>query len=435
MSPTDHTARIFQERSCLTPEELAGYAAGTLTDRERHHIERHLLDCELCAEALDGVMSMEDPAALHSITPEPVRRRGLPFWRRPAAAVAAVVSIFLLSAVYLAFFREAGQHEALVTHTVKEEPPEAVREAVPGAAREKPAIRVTESPAGMKAPVESRVPVAADEVYDAAEPLRADDSQPVYRPDEGYTARAATAGTARSVHGKPVVTESLEETVSEDDFFRGVEAEEAGSDKESRHVGGLLTAYYQVPLPRQKGAVYMEEYKISPQYVLTDIDASPMNSYVSVKAIAKDKREQREKKSKSISRTESEAQKAAPAKERSYAARLQEIFVLLDSTLYVEAMQRLESFNKSFPGDGNGIYYRGYTAFMLELDEAAARDFEWTLNRTGSIFADDATWYGALLKARKGRVEEARATLRPLTTREGPYREHARSLMELLDDN
>ncbi len=46
--------KIFKERSCLTAAELEGYVRNTLKPRERNQVERHLLDCELCSEALEG---------------------------------------------------------------------------------------------------------------------------------------------------------------------------------------------------------------------------------------------------------------------------------------------------------------------------------------------------------------------------------------------
>lgn len=46
--------KIFKERACLTAAELEGYVRNTLKPRERNQVERHLLDCELCSEALEG---------------------------------------------------------------------------------------------------------------------------------------------------------------------------------------------------------------------------------------------------------------------------------------------------------------------------------------------------------------------------------------------
>ena len=43
------------------PAELRAYAAGTLNPADEHRIEAHALDCDRCAELLDG-FSMSDAA-------------------------------------------------------------------------------------------------------------------------------------------------------------------------------------------------------------------------------------------------------------------------------------------------------------------------------------------------------------------------------------
>lgn len=48
--------KIFNKRACLSAAELEGYVRNTLKPRERNQVERHLLDCELCSEALEGFM-------------------------------------------------------------------------------------------------------------------------------------------------------------------------------------------------------------------------------------------------------------------------------------------------------------------------------------------------------------------------------------------
>src|SRR6187455_1308483 len=51
---------IFNEEKCLTAEELLAYAQGKLSGAEAHRAEKHLLDCEFCSEALEGIMQSGD---------------------------------------------------------------------------------------------------------------------------------------------------------------------------------------------------------------------------------------------------------------------------------------------------------------------------------------------------------------------------------------
>ncbi|MBS1763889.1 MAG: zf-HC2 domain-containing protein [Bacteroidetes bacterium] len=46
---------IFQNSSCLSKEKLLAYSRGTLSAAEQHEVEKHLTDCELCSDALEGI--------------------------------------------------------------------------------------------------------------------------------------------------------------------------------------------------------------------------------------------------------------------------------------------------------------------------------------------------------------------------------------------
>ena len=45
---------IFQPTKCLTIEQIEGYLKEKSSEEERYQIENHLIDCELCTDALEG---------------------------------------------------------------------------------------------------------------------------------------------------------------------------------------------------------------------------------------------------------------------------------------------------------------------------------------------------------------------------------------------
>ncbi|MBK9401959.1 MAG: hypothetical protein IPN36_14260 [Bacteroidetes bacterium] len=53
--------------SCLTREEMVQYLNGNLSDSEQHRIEIHLLDCELCEDAMTGLEGMADKSQITAI--------------------------------------------------------------------------------------------------------------------------------------------------------------------------------------------------------------------------------------------------------------------------------------------------------------------------------------------------------------------------------
>lgn len=46
---------LFNETDCLSEETLFGYIDNKLSDSDRYLVEKHLIDCELCTDALEGL--------------------------------------------------------------------------------------------------------------------------------------------------------------------------------------------------------------------------------------------------------------------------------------------------------------------------------------------------------------------------------------------
>ncbi len=88
----------------LRPEELRRYQAGELSNAQMHRVEKHLLNCDLCSDALEG-LSQFSPEANEAAVAELKTRietkqkysGAAVFWR-----VAAVILLFLISgSIYL----------------------------------------------------------------------------------------------------------------------------------------------------------------------------------------------------------------------------------------------------------------------------------------------------------------------------------------------
>lgn len=105
MKDNPHIGQFFsaEEEPCPSLEEMQGYAAGKLPAEERHVFERHLLNCELCSFAYEGLAG-EDPvevvAAVGAITEEAWnrvgerekrKRRGIFIWMSGAAAILLLI--------------------------------------------------------------------------------------------------------------------------------------------------------------------------------------------------------------------------------------------------------------------------------------------------------------------------------------------------------
>ena len=51
---------IFQHTDCLSEETLLNYLSDKLSDAEKHEAEKHLIDCEMCSDAAEGLSMIAD---------------------------------------------------------------------------------------------------------------------------------------------------------------------------------------------------------------------------------------------------------------------------------------------------------------------------------------------------------------------------------------
>jgi len=106
--------KIFSETGCISKETMYRYLDGDLSAEEMHLVEKHLTDCELCSDELEGLSYMKDRDRTKTIVAELNREireragrksRGIIFFdtyvKRAVAVAAAVIvvagSIYILS--------------------------------------------------------------------------------------------------------------------------------------------------------------------------------------------------------------------------------------------------------------------------------------------------------------------------------------------------
>jgi len=58
---------IFSGSHHFTSDELVRYVHHVLNEQEQHEMEKHLVDCELCSEALKGIAEMENASLLYEV--------------------------------------------------------------------------------------------------------------------------------------------------------------------------------------------------------------------------------------------------------------------------------------------------------------------------------------------------------------------------------
>ena len=107
MSKDQHIANIFsaEEEDCLRLEQMTAYQDGELEGHEKNAVERHLINCELCAMTFEslsensltdlqaGAQAISEAAWERSAELEKKKRRGAIFWISTAASIAILISV------------------------------------------------------------------------------------------------------------------------------------------------------------------------------------------------------------------------------------------------------------------------------------------------------------------------------------------------------
>ncbi|MCB9335376.1 MAG: hypothetical protein H6586_04455 [Flavobacteriales bacterium] len=171
---------IFSNTACISKETMLKYINKQLTDKELHDVQKHLLDCEFCSEALEGMKYAQDSSMLftidHQIDQIAARKR-TPIIKTLMIAASILVIIFGSYFTYTAFDNALQKSESSISlNTASEETKEEDMELPPPAPEVTEKLKAAEGEAsGMannlqqEAPVFDEVPAMMDIVEEDAE--------------------------------------------------------------------------------------------------------------------------------------------------------------------------------------------------------------------------------------------------------------------------
>ena len=61
---------LFSPSGCVLPETMKHYLSSSLTEQEKEMVQQHLIACELCQDALEGLELLSDKNKLEAIVSE-----------------------------------------------------------------------------------------------------------------------------------------------------------------------------------------------------------------------------------------------------------------------------------------------------------------------------------------------------------------------------
>lgn len=94
---------IFSETACISKETLLRYINNDLTDKEVHQVQKHLIECDFCAEAIEGYEELENPSKIFAIDSKVdlITQKKKPVFNRNLMLAASV--LVLLFGAYFSF--------------------------------------------------------------------------------------------------------------------------------------------------------------------------------------------------------------------------------------------------------------------------------------------------------------------------------------------
>lgn len=365
-------SNIFDINSgCIRQDILLDYLKGRLSGKERNLVERHLLECEMCSDELDGLTNLSEPERIAEIEEElnsMVDQRTMPriSWLNPKVVyrVAAVAVLTIGVSTLLYFF------------VLKTTPPTMMSE--------------------------SQMPSTTAEVTDSTAPLE------VIAIPKDATERFESQKKERKLVERPAAPTIIANKVqiAEEVLIADSEAEVSDMDE-------------------------MEEVVLAEKVVKGDSAAiASSNAAVAGQqadalraASAEAKREEL-----AIAGESARLSKKAMISTVGFAQSKVTIESALRSFNQKNYKKALDEFNAIYSQNSNNdtvIYHRAMSFYRLNSFAEAIDDFQKVNRKEESEFFYDSQWYYALSLAEVGRNDEAKSLLEAIVKSDSPYKELA----------
>lgn len=395
--------QMFRNSECLSFEVLKGYLEDNLDDSQKRAVEGHLVDCQLCTDALEGLRN-ESTADLQQTVSEINREvrsrtsvRTIPILNKRLVAAAAAL-LLTITAVTIVLRYQSNHLENIYAENYKVYPaPEdnfgAIAEPDQESLAQPPELNANAGVTGRESPAEVELEeiedfIAEDDEPEAVSEVEFKDAAPGIEYEKARSAEApptithsdtttltgaASPSTGYSYNWSPVDSTSIDSGFMDEIVVTG-KNEEVIQSKE---------------ITRASGTNYADSKQLSEVSVSKKRKASEGNFY--------------------------------------------EGMVFYEDGNYGKALRK---FNKVLNNDPNilpALFYGGLCNMELNQLNKAINNFDEVLEVSGNAYYDAAEWYKALALIKKKKRGEAREVLDDLSRRSGEYQDDAAKLLEDLE--
>lgn len=461
---------IFSATSCITKEAMTKYINHQLTKAELHQVEKHLLECDLCSEAMEGMKYARNSSVLfaidHKIDERVAVGNSNPFfkggWLMAAASVIAIIfgAYFLIDLWNEEQFSQMAvnqkANEEIVTpkseeNYIKNETAEPIidetivapikedintknqekiveENVLPPSVTDKKDYKGTPSTIIAEDEVEEEpvffadeMPAPLEEVLDIAEL----ENNNTLTPSENQNSQSASTTLPELTDDKDV--DRKENVAKKKDKTNRSKAYQksapATSVQQDMVVAGNTITKSKTPPDNSyywnnyfKLVDYTVEYQNEEDFKkAAESDATPAD-YVS--------KEQK---------AEAEKQANLLVVEETYMEVLDRAMTNFKNTDYKAALQDYDLILSKHPEDVNALFYGGLSAFQLKNYTKALKNFSAVLINKETTFHQEAKWHQSLTQIALGKNNEAKKNLQEIVKEKGFYAEKAAAKLKELE--
>lgn len=385
----DHNKNIFTQRLCLAKEELISYANGTLPQRQAHYVESHLLDCELCSDALEGIIQLREPGHLIEISNDLVRtmnEKKIINENKPYKwyLAAAIVAVFLLSGIYFKFIYNADSLKQNYADL-----PEKKSEVKSGA-------------------------TSANMIIDAAPKLQEEKkSTGTFETTIQQVAKLQRekVNNEPSLNSTITVNQKTDKLMVATDSVAVAEPQAIGNNE----IKVNESAGTAKPMVAESPAVEKQVTTTGDNAAYKDrADGAERYKKESVNGLM--------------------VLKSKNAREDSNAL-ITDAQKKIEDQNYKDALKQLKIVLQNEPSNVDALYYSGVTYYNTDEETKAIQYFDKTLENSDKKHYEDARWYKVLTYVKINDKENARKIINRIIAEKGPYKNRAEDLLEMMGGN
>jgi hypothetical protein len=376
---------IFNSSGCLSLNTIKKYLNNELSPKKMHGVEKHMLECKLCEEAVEGYLLIKNKAGaediISSINKTISTKENIFDYRKIAASIAAVV---ILGAGLFYLNEQIDNNRQVVVKTSPS------NDTSDGSEKKSNSISIEDKTIAVEDNLKKTNSGYVREDVVQSDGVVSEKPKPMISPK----------GSESTLHNQDA-NRIISPSIIADSIFQ---------ESESSIANG---AYPSVSKPmKEEGGIINESKQVEKKQKALNNSVSKRSDFSSAEA------------------SKDEAKIRGESKVESEDSSLKRAITYYNEKKYKEAVILLDKIIETEPFNFEAFYYNGLSYYGLGQWKIAITNFD-KIDPKSSYF-QDASWYKANAFINIGEKEKAKVILKTLSESEGPYKKRAEDKLKKL---